>query len=86
MVNPLELTALTDELQRLRATLVRHDRHMVDRLQKAQREARRLHDQACGTADEPALRSVENLLGCLERGLLAKDPLPNPTSRFRRAG
>ena len=86
MVNPLELAALTNELQSLRGTVIRDRRHMAQRLEKAQREARRLHHQACGTADESALRSVENLLTCLEHGLSSVDRLPLVGPRFRRAG
>ena len=76
MVNPLELDALTEELQRLRAAVVRDDRHMADRLRRAQREARRLGALARGTAQEAALQSVENLLHCLQRGLTPPHRLP----------
>lgn len=71
MVNAQEVTRLTDELQRLRGAVVRDGQQMADRVDRVLRDARRLHEEARGTVYEPALRSVENLLGCVQRGLAA---------------
>ncbi|MEM9883447.1 MAG: hypothetical protein AAF800_11065 [Planctomycetota bacterium] len=79
MVNQQDVDRLTDELTSLRGAVVRDGRQMADRVDRVLREARRLHDASHGSDFEPALRSVENLLGCMRRGLAARDEL-------RRAG
>lgn len=83
MVNPQEVTRLTEELQSLRGTVVRNGRLMSERVERVLKDARRLHEESIGTDYEPALASVENLLDCVKRGLEAKDQL---TTRLRHAG
>jgi len=75
MVNQQEVDRLTDELTDLRSTVIRDGQQMADRVNRVLRDARRLHQESHGTAFEPALRSVENLLGCVQRGLTAQDKL-----------
>ncbi|MBB6430633.1 hypothetical protein [Algisphaera agarilytica] len=75
MVNQQQVDRLTEELEDLRGAVVRDGQQMSDRVEKLLREARELHQESHGTAFEPALRSVENLLGCVQRGLLAKSSL-----------
>ncbi|MEM6458871.1 MAG: hypothetical protein AAF710_05710 [Planctomycetota bacterium] len=75
MVNQQDVDRLTDELTTLRGAVVRDGRQMTDRVDRVLREARRLHDESHGSDFEPALRSIENLLGCMRRGLAAQDQL-----------
>ncbi|MEM7625597.1 MAG: hypothetical protein AAF333_08215 [Planctomycetota bacterium] len=83
MVNPQEVTRLTEELQSLRGTVVRDSQIMAERVERVLRDARRLHEESIGTDYEPAMASVENLLGCVKRGLAAKGEL---NVRLRHAG
>lgn len=83
MVNQQEVDRLTDELKDLRGAVVRDGQKMTDRVNRVLRDARRLHQESHGTAFEPALRSVENLLGCVQRGLTAQD---NLNAKLRQAG
>ncbi len=82
MVNQQEVDRLTDELKDLRGAVIRDGQKMADRVNRVLREARRLHQESHGTAFEPALRSVENLLGCVQRGLTSQDKL---NAKFRQA-
>lgn len=83
MVNQQEVDRLTDELTDLRSAVIRDNPQMADRVNRVLRDARRLHQESHGTAFEPALRSVENLLGCVQRGLTAQDKL---NTKLRHAG
>ena len=80
MVSQQEVDQLTQELQSLRGAVIRGGSQRAERLSRIQKEAHRLHEEAKGTAFEPALRSVENLLSCVERGLSAQREL-NSTVR-----
>lgn len=75
MVNQHDVDRLTDELKDLRGAVIRNGQHMADRVDRVLRDARRLHQESHGTPFEPALRSVENLLGCVQRGLLVQSHL-----------
>jgi len=75
MVNQQEVDRLQDKLQSLRGAVVRNDPHMPERIDTIMKEAQRLHRESAGTAFEPALQSVEDLLNCLKRGLAAKQNL-----------
>lgn len=75
MVNQNDVDRLQEELQDLRGAVVRNERQMNERVDTVLNKARRLHDESIGTNFEPALRSVENLLGCLKRGLSAQQSL-----------
>ncbi|MEO1237210.1 MAG: hypothetical protein AAFX76_10515 [Planctomycetota bacterium] len=83
MVNQAQIDRLTDELEDLRREVMRDGVQMADRVERVLNDARRLHDEAVGTAFEPALQSVENLLGCLQRGIAAQGDL---NTKLRRAG
>lgn len=75
MVNQHDVDRLQEELQSLRGAVVRNERQMAERVDTVLSKARRLHDESIGTDFEPALQSVENLLGCLQRGLMAQSGL-----------
>lgn len=75
MVTQQAVDRLTDELTSLRGSVVRQAPIMSERVERVLRDARKLHDESHGTAFEPALRSVENLLGCVQRGLAAQNEL-----------
>lgn len=83
MVDQQQVDRLTEELKDLRGAVVRDGRHMADRVARVLRDARRLHQESQGTDFEPALRSVENLLGCVQRGLAAQG---NLNTNLRQAG
>ncbi|MEM1108042.1 MAG: hypothetical protein AAGH99_05045 [Planctomycetota bacterium] len=83
MVNQQEVDRLTEELEDLRGAVVRDGQHMADRVERVLKEARRLHQESHGTDFEPALRSVENLLCCVQRGLSSQSSL---NQQLRHAG
>ncbi|MEM8738516.1 MAG: hypothetical protein AAGG38_08580 [Planctomycetota bacterium] len=83
MVNQQQVDRLTEELKNLRGQVVRDGEKIVDRVDRVLVDARRLHHEAAGTAFEPALRSVENLLTCVQRGITAQGQLKG---QLRRAG
>jgi hypothetical protein len=83
MVHQQDVTRLTDELQTLRAAVVRNEGSMPDRVRRLQNHTRRLLDEAAGTTHEPALRSIESMLDCVARGMAAKQEMQ---SRYRAAG
>ena len=83
MVNQQQVDRLTHELEDLRGAVVRDGQHMADRVARVLREARALHQESHGTDFEPALRSIENLLGCVQRGIAAQGSL---NRQLRQAG
>lgn len=82
MVTQQAVDRLTNELTSLRGSVVRQNQLMSERVERVLRDARKLHDESHGTTYEPALRSVENLLGCVQRGLAAQ----NEVNAKRKAG
>ena len=83
MVNQQQVDRLTHELEDLRGAVVRDCQQMADRVDRLLRDARRLHQESHGTAFEPALRSVENLLGCVQRGIASQSAI---NEQLRQAG